>query len=188
VGRPASESPIILLAVGVLEIDTGRCGRGKRFAISSGMLGISVRLTDQGRDRAQRAIRECAYRSRAGSVEDYGDSVIRRISAREAAPQAIETAFSDILFRPTCGPTGRRSMPEGHVLYGLRNGKNDHAHGSLVVSGKRSSSLTRLSKTANHPSCRRRCISSSSGRRKHLRRRIDRRWVEFNVDVMVGGE
>src|SRR5258706_11850189 len=45
--------------------------------VSSGMLGDYVyRLTDQGRDKAQRAIRACAYAGPAPvPLEDYANSV-----------------------------------------------------------------------------------------------------------------
>ena len=75
--------------------------------VSSGMLGDYVyRLTDQGRDRAQRAIRECAYAGPAPvPLEDYVNSVqAQNIRSEKPRRKQLEAAFADILVSP--GPVG----------------------------------------------------------------------------------
>ena len=71
--------------------------------VSSGMLGDHVyRLTDQGRDRAQRAIRECAYAGPAPvPLEDYVNSVhAQNIRSEKPRRKQLEAAFADILVSP----------------------------------------------------------------------------------------
>ena len=67
------------------------------------MLGDYVyRLTDQGRDRAQRALRECAYAGPAPvPLEDYVNSVrAQNIRSEKPRRKQLEAAFSDILVSP----------------------------------------------------------------------------------------
>jgi predicted ATPase with chaperone activity len=68
--------------------------------VSSGMLGDYVyRLTDQGRDKAQRAMLECAYAGPAPvPLEDYVNSVqAQNIRSEKPRRKQLETAFADIL-------------------------------------------------------------------------------------------
>ena len=83
--------------------------------VSSGMLGDHVyRLTDQGRDKAQRAIRACAYAGPAPvPLEDYVNSVqAQNIRCEKPRRKQLEAAL------PTCSSrrnswasSGRRSAP-----------------------------------------------------------------------------
>jgi ABC-type multidrug transport system fused ATPase/permease subunit len=68
--------------------------------VSSGMLGDYVyRLTDQGREKAQRLIRECAYAGPAPvPLEDYANSVqAQNIRSEKPRHKQLEAAFEDIV-------------------------------------------------------------------------------------------
>jgi len=71
--------------------------------VTSGMLGDHVyRLTDQGRERAQRAIDACAYAGPAPvPLEDYVNSVrAQNIRSEKPRRKQLEAAFADILVSP----------------------------------------------------------------------------------------
>ena len=166
--------------------------------ISSGMLGDHVyRLTDQGRERAQRAIRECAYAGPAPvPLEDYANSVhAQNIRSEKPRRKQLETAFADVLVTPDLlqqlGPA--INAGKGMFIYGPPgNGKTTIAQRITRCFGQtifvphaivEDGQIIKLFDGACHQQVR------SPGETLLRDAEFDRRWVRIQrPTVMVGGE
>jgi predicted ATPase with chaperone activity len=164
----------------------------------SAMLGDHVyRLTDTGRDRAHRALRECAYVGPAPvPLDDYVNSVgAQSISSEKPRRPQLEKAFADIHMEPLLmrqlGPAIHAG--KGMFVYGPPgNGKTTIAQRitkcfgqtiliphTVVEDGK----IIKLYDAASH-----RSVKSST---ESLLREadFDRRWIRIQrPTVVVGGE
>ncbi len=166
--------------------------------VSSGMLGDYVyRLTDQGRDRAHRAIRECAYAGPAPvPLEDYRNSVqAQNIRSEKPRRKQLESAFSDILVSPgLLGQLGPAICAgKGMFIYGPPgNGKTTIAQRLTRCFGQtifvphaivEDGQIIKLFDGSCHQQVR-------SAAETLLRdTEFDRRWVRIQrPTVMVGGE
>ena len=121
-GREISEQICLPLAILEERLD-GLRKRQYLTPVGSAMLGDHVyQLTDQGRDRARLATRECAYAGPAPvPLEDYADSVQAQTIRSEKPKRAqLEKAFSDINVEPEMlaqlGPA--ISAGKGMFVYG----------------------------------------------------------------------
>jgi hypothetical protein len=127
--------------------------------VTSGMLGDHVyRLTEQGRDRAQRAIRECAYAGPAPvPLDDYVNSVhAQNIRSEKPRRKQLEAAFSDILVSPELLAQLGPAVNAGKGMLSMvprATARQRLPSGSLAVSVKQSSFLTRSLTTARSLSC-----------------------------------
>jgi predicted ATPase with chaperone activity len=166
--------------------------------VSSGMLGDHVyRLTDQGRDRAQRAIRQCAYAGPAPvPLEDYVNSVRgQNIRCEKPRRKQLEAAFSDVLVSPDLlGQLGPAiNAGKGMFIYGPPgNGKTTIAQRITRCFGQtifvphaivEDGQIIKLFDGACHQQVR-------SATESLLRNaEFDRRWVRIQrPTVVVGGE
>jgi predicted ATPase with chaperone activity len=166
--------------------------------ISSGMLGDHVyRLTDQGRDRAQRAIHECAYAGPAPvPLEDYVNSVrAQNIRSEKPRRKQLEAAFSDILVSPDLlGQLGPAiNAGKGMFIYGPPgNGKTTIAQRITRCFGQtifvphaivEDGQIVKMFDGSCHQQVR-------SATESLLRdAEFDRRWVRIHrPTVVVGGE
>jgi predicted ATPase with chaperone activity len=166
--------------------------------VTSGMLGDHVyRLTEQGRDRAQRAIHECAYAGPAPvPLADYVNSVhAQNIRAEKPRRRQLEAAFSDILVSPDLlaqlGPAVNAG--KGMFIYGPPgNGKTTIAQRLTRCFGQTifvphaivdDGQIIKLFDGACHTQVR-------SAEESILRNAgFDRRWVRIQrPTVVVGGE
>src|SRR5262245_57444779 len=98
-GRSISDHICLPMAVLESRFATLRT-RQEISPVSSGMLGDYVyRLTDQGREKAQRAMRECAYAGPAPvPLVDYANSVqSQNVRSEKPRRKQLEAAFADIL-------------------------------------------------------------------------------------------
>jgi predicted ATPase with chaperone activity len=166
--------------------------------VTSGMLGDHVyRLTDQGRDRAQRAIHECAYAGAAPvPLEDYVNSVrAQNIRSEKPRRKQLEAAFADILVSPDlCAQLGPAvNAGKGLFIYGPPgNGKTTIAQRLTRCFGQTifvphaiidDGQIVKLFDSACHTQVR-------SAEESILRNAgFDRRWVRIQrPTVVVGGE
>jgi predicted ATPase with chaperone activity len=166
--------------------------------VSSGMLGDYVyRLTDQGRERAHRAIRACAYAGPAPvPLEDYANSVrAQNIRSEKPRCKQLEAAFSDILVSPDLlGQLGPAiNAGRGMFIYGPPgNGKTTIAQRLTRCFGQtifvphaivEDGQIIMLFDAACHQQVR-------STHESILRNaEFDRRWVRIQrPTVVVGGE
>jgi predicted ATPase with chaperone activity len=166
--------------------------------VSSGMLGDHVyRLTDQGRDRAQRAVRECAYAGPAPvPLEDYANSVhAQNIRCEKPRRKHLEQAFADILVTPDLfGQLGPAiNAGKGMFIYGPPgNGKTTIAQRITRCFGQtiflphaivEDGQIIKLFDAACHQQVR------SPAETLLREAEFDRRWVRVRrPTVMVGGE
>ncbi len=166
--------------------------------VSSGMLGDYVyRLTDQGRERAQRAIRECAYAGPAPvPLEDYMNSVrAQNIRSEKPRRKRLEAAFEDILVSQTLlGQLGPAiNAGRGMFIYGPPgNGKTTIAQRLTRCFGQtifvphaivEDGQIIKLFDAACHVQVR----SSTESILRNAEH--DRRWVRIQrPTVVVGGE
>lgn len=166
--------------------------------VSSAMLGDHVyRLTDQGRNRAQQAIRECAYAGPAPvPLEDYANSVHgQNIRCEKPRRKQLEAAFSDILVTSELlsqlGPA--MNAGKGMFIYGPPgNGKTTIAQRITRCFGQtifvphaiiEDGQIIKLFDAACHQEVR---TTADSLLREA---EFDRRWVRIQrPTVMVGGE
>ncbi len=166
--------------------------------VAAGMMGDYVyKLTDQGRDRAQRAIHACAYAGPAPvPLEDYANSVqAQNIRSEKPRRRQLEAALSDIIVTPDLlGQLGPAICAgKGMFIYGPPgNGKTTvaqritHCFGqtifvphAIVEDGQ----IIKVFDGACHQPVR---VAA-----EHLLRdaEFDRRWVRIQrPTVMVGGE
>jgi predicted ATPase with chaperone activity len=166
--------------------------------VSSGMLGDYVyRLSDLGRERAQRAIRECAYAGPAPvPLEDYVNSVrAQNIRSEKPRRKQLEAAFADILVSPSLlGQFGPAiNAGKGMFIYGPPgNGKTTIAQRITRCFGQtifvphaivEDGQIIKLFDAASHQQVR-------SSHETILRNsEFDRRWVRIQrPTVVVGGE
>ena len=166
--------------------------------VSSGMLGDYVyRLTDQGREKAQCAIRACAYAGPAPvPLEDYANSVqAQNIRSEKPRRKQLEKAFADILVSPDLlnqlGPA--INAGKGMFIYGPPgNGKTTIAQRITRCFGQtifvphaivEDGQIIKLFDSASHQQVR-------SATESLLREaEFDRRWVRIQrPTVVVGGE
>jgi len=166
--------------------------------VTSGMLGDHVyRLTDQGRERAQRAIDACAYAGPAPvPLEDYVNSVrAQNIRSEKPRRKQLEAAFADILVSPELlaqlGPA--TNAGRGLFIYGPPgNGKTTIAQRITRCFGQTifvphaivdDGQIIKLFDGACHQQVR-------SAHESLLRNAgFDRRWVRIQrPTVVVGGE
>jgi predicted ATPase with chaperone activity len=166
--------------------------------VSSGMLGDHVyRLTDQGRDRAQRAIHACAYVGPAPvPLEDYANSVhAQNIRSEKPRRPQLEKAFADILVSPDLlGQLGPAiTAGKGMFIYGPPgNGKTTIAQRITKCFGQtifiphaiiEDGQIVKLFDAACHTQVR----SAADSLLREVE--YDRRWVRVQrPTVMVGGE
>ncbi len=164
----------------------------------SAMLGDHIyRLTEVGRDRAHRALRECAYVGPAPvPLDDYISSVhAQTISSERPRKRQLEKAFSDIHVEPEMlrqlGPA--INAGKGMFIYGPPgNGKTTIAQRitrcfgqnilipHAIVEGGR---LIKLFDASCHKAIR--SVTESLFRQAEF----DRRWVRIErPTVVVGGE
>jgi predicted ATPase with chaperone activity len=166
--------------------------------VSSGMLGDYVyRLTDQGRDKAMRAIRECAYAGPAPvPLEDYTNSVqAQNIRSEKPRRKQLEAAFSDILASTDLlnqlGPA--INAGKGMFIYGPPgNGKTTIAQRITRCFGQtifvphaivEDGQIIKLFDSACHQQVR----STTESLLREAE--FDRRWVRIQrPTVVVGGE
>jgi predicted ATPase with chaperone activity len=166
--------------------------------VSSAMLGDHVyRLTDQGRDRAQRAIHACAYAGPAPvPLEDYANSVhAQNIRCEKPRRKQLEKAFADILVSPDLfdqlGPA--ITAGRGMFIYGPPgNGKTTIAQRITRCFGQtifiphaivEDGQIIKVFDGACHTQVR----SSAESLLREVE--YDRRWVRIQrPTVMVGGE
>jgi predicted ATPase with chaperone activity len=163
----------------------------------SAMLGDHIyRLTDTGRDRAHRALRECAYVGPAPvPLDDYISSVhAQTLSSERPRKQQLERAFSDIHVEPEMlarlGPA--INAGKGMFVYGPPgNGKTTIAQRitrcfgqsiliphTIVEGGK----IIKMFDAACH-----RAVQTKSD--SIFRSEFDRRWIRIErPTVVVGGE
>ncbi len=189
----------VCLPLGVLESRFAAMrSRQEISPVSSGVLGDYVyRLTDQGRDRAQRAIRECAYAGPAPvPLEDYVNSVRRKnIRSEKPRRKQLEKAFSDILVSPDLlGQLGPAiNAGKGMFIYGPPgNGKTTIAQRITRCFGQtiflphaivEDGQIIKLFDGACHQQVR----SSTESLLRNAE--FDRRWVRIQrPTVVVGGE
>jgi predicted ATPase with chaperone activity len=166
--------------------------------VSSGMLGDYVyRLSDQGRDKAHRAMRECAYAGPAPvPLEDYANSVqAQNIRSEKPRRKQLEAAFSDILVAPDLlGQLGPAiNAGKGMFIYGPPgNGKTSIAQRLTRCFGQtifvpyaivEDGQIIKLFDSASHQQVR-------SAKESLLREaEVDRRWVRIQrPTVVIGGE
>jgi predicted ATPase with chaperone activity len=164
----------------------------------SAMLGDHIyRLTDVGRDRAHRALRECAYVGPAPvPLDDYISSVhAQTISSERPRKRQLEKAFSDIHVEPEMlrqlGPA--INAGKGMFIYGPPgNGKTTIAQRitrcfgqniliphAIVEGGK----IIKMFDASCHKAIR--SVTESLFRNAEF----DRRWVRIErPTVVVGGE
>lgn len=162
------------------------------------MFGDHVyRLTDQGRDRANRAIRECAYVGPAPvPLQDYVNSVhAQTIRAEKPRKRHLEKAFDDIHVEPEmlCRLGPAINAGKGMFIYGPPgNGKTTIAQRitrcfgqniliphAIVDDGR----IIKLFDAASHRPVR--SVASSLLREAEF----DRRWIRIErPTVVVGGE
>ncbi len=166
--------------------------------VSSGMLGDYIyRLTDQGRDRAQRAIHACAYAGPAPvPLEDYANSVhAQNIRTEKPRRPQLEKAFADILVSPgLLGQLGPAiTAGKGMFIYGPPgNGKTTIAQRITRCFGQtvflphaiiEDGQIIKLFDAACHTQVR----STADSLLRDVE--YDRRWVRVQrPTVMVGGE
>jgi predicted ATPase with chaperone activity len=163
----------------------------------SAMLGDHIyRLTDTGRDRAHRALRECAYVGPAPvPLDDYVSSVhAQTLASERPRKKQLEKAFSDIHVEPEMlaqlGPA--INAGKGMFVYGPPgNGKTTIAQRitrcfgqsiliphTIVEGGK----FIKMYDAACHKALR---TTSES----LFRSEVDRRWLRIErPTVVVGGE
>ncbi len=166
--------------------------------IRSGVMGDHVyQLTDQGRNRAQRALRECAYAGPAPvPLEDYVNSVrAQNIRCEKPRRKQLEAAFSDILVSPDLfGQIGPAiNAGKGMFIYGPPgNGKTTIAQRITRCFGQtifvphaivEDGQIIKLFDGSCHQQVR-------SATESILREaEFDRRWVRIQrPTVVVGGE
>jgi predicted ATPase with chaperone activity len=166
--------------------------------VRSGVMGDHVyQLTDQGRNRAQRAIRECAYAGPAPvPLEDYVNSVrAQNIRCEKPRRKQLEVAFSDILVSPDLfGQLGPAiNAGKGMFIYGPPgNGKTTIAQRITRCFGQtiyvphaivEDGQIIKLFDGSCHQQVR-------SATESLLREaEFDRRWVRIQrPTVVVGGE
>ncbi|HEY2881047.1 MAG TPA: AAA family ATPase [Pirellulales bacterium] len=166
--------------------------------VSSGMLGDYIyRLTDQGREKAQRAIRECAYAGPAPvPLEDYANSVqAQNIRSEKPRQKQLEAAFADIVVSKDLlqqlGPA--INAGKGMFIYGPPgNGKTTIAQRITRCFGQsifvphaivEDGQIIKLYDGACHQQVR-------SGTQSIIREaEFDRRWVRIHrPTVVIGGE
>lgn len=166
--------------------------------VNSAMLGDYVyRLTDQGREKAQRAIHACAYAGPAPvPLEDYANSVhSQNIRSEKPRRKQLEAAFSDILVSPDLlGQLGPAiNAGKGMFIYGPPgNGKTTIAQRITRCFGQtvfvphaiiEDGQIIKVFDSACHQQVR---TSADSLLREA---EYDRRWVRIQrPTVMVGGE
>lgn len=172
--------------------------RQEILPVSSGMLGDYVyRLTDQGREKAQRAIRACAYAGPAPvPLEDYANSVqAQNIRSEKPRRKQLEKAFADILVSPDLlGQLGPAiNAGKGMFIYGPPgNGKTTIAQRITRCFGQtifvphaivEDGQIIKLFDSACHQEVR------SPGESLLRNAEFDRRWVRIQrPTVVVGGE
>jgi predicted ATPase with chaperone activity len=172
--------------------------RQEIMPVTSGMLGDHVyRLTDQGRDRAQRAIRESAYAGPAPvPLEDYVNSVrAQNIRSEKPRRKQLEAAFSDILVSPDLvGQLGPAiNAGKGMFIYGPPgNGKTTVAQritrcfGQTIFVPHAIVEDGQIIKLFDG-SCHQRVRSATESLLREAE--FDRRWVRIQrPTVVVGGE
>jgi predicted ATPase with chaperone activity len=166
--------------------------------VNSGMLGDYVyRLTDQGRERAQRVIHACAYSGPAPvPLEDYVNSVrAQNIRSEKPRRKQLEAAFGDILVSPDLlGQLGPAiNAGKGMFIYGPPgNGKTTIAQRITRCFGQtifvphaivEDGQIIKLFDGACHQQVR----SSTESLLRNAD--FDRRWVRIQrPTVVVGGE
>jgi hypothetical protein len=166
--------------------------------VNSAMLGDYVyRLTDQGRDRAQRALRDCAYAGPAPvPLEDYVSSVrAQNIRAEKPRRKQLEAAFADILVSPELlGQFGPAiNAGKGMFIYGPPgNGKTTLAQRITRCFGQtifvphaivEDGQIVKIFDAACHQQVR------STNESIIRSAEVDRRWVRIQrPTVVVGGE
>jgi len=166
--------------------------------VKSGIMGDHVyRLTDQGRDRAQRAVRECAYAGPAPvPLEDYVNSVrAQNIRSEKPRLKQLDAAFADILISPDLvGQLGPAiNAGKGMFIYGSPgNGKTTIAQRITRCFGQtifiphaiiEDGQIIKLFDGSCHQQVR----SATDGLLREAE--FDRRWVRIQrPTVVVGGE
>jgi hypothetical protein len=166
--------------------------------VSSGMLGDQVyRLTDQGRERAHRALRECAYTGPAPvPLEDYVNSVqAQNIRGERPRRKQLEKAFSDVhVSADLLGQLGPAiNAGKGMFIYGPPgNGKTTIAQRITRCFGQtifiphaivEDGQIIKLFDASCHQQVR----SATSSLLRNAE--YDRRWVRIHrPTVVVGGE
>jgi len=196
-GRQIAEH--ICLPLAILE-DRFSDLRKKQLLTPTGlaMLGDHVyQLTDQGRERAQTAMRTCAYAGPAPvPLEDYTDSVhAQTIRTEKPKRERLEKAFSDINVEPEMlaqlGPA--ISAGKGMFIYGPPgNGKTTVAQRITRCFGQNILVPHAIVEDGQiikffDPSCHEPVRSQSAS--LLLTAEHDRRWIRIKrPTVVVGGE
>lgn len=196
-GRAISDQACLPLAI--LEDRFNALRQRQEIAPSgSAMLGDHVyRLTDAGRDRAHRALRECAYVGPAPvPLDDYVSSVhAQTIASEKPRKRELERAFSDIHIEPEMlnqlGPA--INAGKGMFIYGPPgNGKTTIAQRitrcfgqniliphSIVEGGR----IIKMFDASCHK------VIHSATESLFRQAEFDRRWVRIErPTVVVGGE
>jgi predicted ATPase with chaperone activity len=196
-GRTISDN--LCLPMAILEDRFDAMRRRQEIAPSgAAMLGDHIyRLTDAGRDRALRALRECAYVGPAPvPLDDYISSVQAQTIASERPRRAqLEKAFSDIHVEPQMlsqlGPA--INAGRGMFIYGPPgNGKTTIAQritrcfGQNILIPHAVIEGGRIIKMFD-ASCHREVRSAASALFRTAE--FDRRWIRIErPTVVVGGE
>lgn len=196
-GRAISEN--VSLPMAILEDRFATLRQRQEIAPSgAAMLGDHIyRLTDVGRDRAHRALRECAYVGPAPVLlEDYVSSVqAQTIAAERPRKPQLERAFADIHIEPQMfGQLGPAiNAGKGMFIYGPPgNGKTTIAQRitrcfgqniliphAIVEGGK----IIKMYDASCHKAVR--TATESLFRQAEF----DRRWIRIErPTVVVGGE
>ncbi len=196
-GRAISDH--VCLPLAILEDRFSALRQRQEIAPSgSAMLGDHIyRLTDVGRDRAHRALRECAYVGPAPvPLDDYVSSVhAQTIASEKPRKRELERAFSDIHIEPEMfnqlGPA--INAGKGMFIYGPPgNGKTTIAQritrcfGQNILIPHAIVEGGRIIKMFD-ASCHKAIHSATESLFRQVE--FDRRWVRIErPTVVVGGE